>query len=138
MAGIEPASERFGPRKSTSVAGRGVSSQASRPARTSCDQPHQARKPSFAQVAASCAAFHLCHARSVTGWKTGTADAASLLEADCYAIALGGEGHSSIGSAVGTCFFALILRARRLSARIPGPASSVEASHPQIRISIIA
>jgi hypothetical protein len=27
--------------------------------------------------------------------------------------------------------FALILRVRRLSARIPGPASSVEACHPQ-------
>jgi len=39
MAGIEPASERFDPRKSTSVAGRRWSPQASRPARTACGQP---------------------------------------------------------------------------------------------------
>ena len=39
MAGIEPASERFDPRKSTSVVGRGSSSQRSRPTRTLCDQP---------------------------------------------------------------------------------------------------
>ncbi len=42
------------------------------------------------------------------------------------------EGHRGIGSAVGTYSFALILRVRRLSARIPGPASSVEACHPQM------
>ena len=35
----EPASERFDHRKSTSVAGRGSSSQRSRPARTLCDHP---------------------------------------------------------------------------------------------------
>ena len=39
MPGIEPGSERFDPRKSTSVVGRGSSSQGSRPTRTPCDQP---------------------------------------------------------------------------------------------------
>lgn len=39
MAGIEPASERFDPRNSTSVVGRSLSSQGSRPTRTPCDQP---------------------------------------------------------------------------------------------------
>ncbi len=39
MAGIEPASERIDPRKSTSVAGRRWSPQASRPARIACGQP---------------------------------------------------------------------------------------------------
>ena len=39
MAGLEPASERFDPRKSTSVVGRGSSSQRSRPTRPPCDQP---------------------------------------------------------------------------------------------------
>jgi len=39
MAGIEPASERFDPRISTSVAGRNLSPQTSRPARKACGQP---------------------------------------------------------------------------------------------------
>jgi len=39
MAGIEPASERLDPRKSTSVVGRDSSSQRSRPTGTLCDQP---------------------------------------------------------------------------------------------------
>jgi len=39
MPGIEPGSERFDRRKSTSVVGRGLSSQRSRPTRTLCNQP---------------------------------------------------------------------------------------------------
>ena len=39
MPGIEPGSERFDPRNSTSVVGRGLSSQRSRPTGTLCDQP---------------------------------------------------------------------------------------------------
>jgi hypothetical protein len=39
MPGIEPGSERFDPRKSTSVVGRGSSSQGSRPTGTPCNQP---------------------------------------------------------------------------------------------------
>ena len=39
MAGIEPASERFDPRNSTSVVGRGSLSQRPRPTGTLCDQP---------------------------------------------------------------------------------------------------
>jgi hypothetical protein len=60
------------PRNSTSVACRGQSPQGSR----------RASNPaaicwSFAHLAESCAALHLCHARSVTGWRSGAADAAS-------------------------------------------------------------
>jgi len=39
MAGIEPASERIDPRKSTSVVGRGLSSQRPHPTGTLYDQP---------------------------------------------------------------------------------------------------
>jgi len=39
MAGIEPASERFAPRKSTSVAGWKVSRRAPQLARTTLSQP---------------------------------------------------------------------------------------------------
>ena len=41
--------------------------------------------------------------RSVTRWRAVPADAASSEETDCYdLVTLGGEGHSSVGSAVGT------------------------------------
>jgi hypothetical protein len=62
MPGIEPGSERFDPRKSTSVACRISSPQT----------PRRAGKPvticlSFACLAESHAALHHCFARSVTG-----------------------------------------------------------------------
>ncbi len=97
MAGIEPASERFDPRNSTSVACRYSSSHASR----------QAGKPatirwSFACLAESHAAPYLCLARSVTGWGTGTVDVTPLGANRYDLVALGGKGHSGVSAVVGT------------------------------------
>jgi hypothetical protein len=65
------------------------------------------------------------------GWSSGRVDAISLMEIDRFAHRLCSEGHSGVRSAVGTWCFALSLRDRRRSARIPGPASPVEACHPR-------
>jgi len=126
MAGIEPASERFDPRKSTSVVGRGLSSQRSRPTGTLCDQPLIFR--TFSGVVCGTPPLfrpirHLA--------EEGAGGRALIKESGCYVYRLCSEGHSSVWSAIGTWFFALSLRVRRLSARIPGPASPVEACHPQ-------
>jgi hypothetical protein len=48
--------------------------------------------------------------------------------------ALSSEGKSGNRGAIGTCFFTLIFRGRRLSARNLGPASPVEAYHPHAHL----
>jgi len=58
---------------------------------------------SFAHVAASCAALTpLC--RPIRHRvEDGAGGRVSLMETDCYVlVTLGGEGHSSVGSAIGT------------------------------------
>ncbi len=57
---------------------------------------------SFARVAASCAALRVCLARACPWRRSGQVDAVLLRRPYCYDLTLGGEGHSSIGSAVGT------------------------------------
>jgi hypothetical protein len=131
MAGIEPASERFDPRKSTSVAGLGISPQVTPPAKSTCSQPFGPESPLSRSQRRHARHSAFVTPDPTTGRSSGWADAASRWRPAAYPIALSGERHGSIGSAIGTCFFALIYRVRRLSARIPGPASSVEACHPR-------
>jgi len=97
MARIELASERFDLRKSTSVAGRGSSSQRSRPARTLYDHPLVFRAGSgivrgthtFVSPNPSPGGERGRWTRGA--WRHG-----------CYVDRLCSEGHSSVVSAVGT------------------------------------
>ena len=69
-----------------------------------------------------------------TGQSSVQADVIPLMGISCYCSGLCSERESSVASAVGTYLFALILRARRLSARSSGQASPVEACHPRRQI----
>ena len=102
MAGIEPASERLDPRKSTSVAGGGSSPQVIPPAILTCSQPlgpegplsrserHLARHSAFLTPS------------PITGRSTGQVDAVSLGDRPFTLYCLRSEGHGGVGSAVGT------------------------------------
>jgi hypothetical protein len=97
MAGIEPASERFDPRKSTSVVGRGLSSQRSRPTGTLCDQPLVFRTCSGV-VCGTPPLFRPIRHPAEEG-----AGGRALIKGErllCHRLC--SEGHSSVGSAIGT------------------------------------
>ena len=97
MAGIEPASERFDPRKSTSVVGRGLSSQRSRPTGTLCDQPLIFRTFSGVVCGTPPLSRPIRHpAEEDAGGRV------TPQRHGCYVYRLCSEGHSSVGSAIGT------------------------------------
>lgn len=96
-------------------------------------QSVRTRKFSFPCLTASHRAHPLCHARTITGRWSGWEDAISRRSAENPPL-LGSERKCSVGSAIGTWFFVLIFRGRHLSARNLGPASPVEACHPQLQI----
>ena len=98
MAGIEPASERFDPRNSTSVVGRGSSSQRSRPARTLCDQPLIFRAGSGVVRGTPPLSRPIRHPAEGGDGGRGLIKGDRLL----WSQRLRGEGHSSVVSAVGT------------------------------------
>jgi len=76
MAGIEPASERIDPRKSTSLV-RVYSCELQEYERTRNSPAVRTRKPSFALLTAHSAALWLCDAYSTTGQRAGWADVTS-------------------------------------------------------------
>ena len=131
MAGIEPASERLDHQISTSVV-KLFCLAVSTLIYVAWSQPAAwTLEPSFLKSATSVRAHQLCdawsHHRLVDG--VGRRDL-SRRSAELQSL-LGSERKCSVGSAIGTWFFVLIFRVRYLSARNPGPASSVEACHPR-------
>ncbi len=71
MAGIEPASERFDPRISTSVVDRLISPEALRSTEGSSGQSLGPESPSFVCLAPSHTALRLSYAYSTTGRRSG-------------------------------------------------------------------
>ncbi len=70
MAGIEPASERFSHRTSTSVVDLCVT-ESGKTNRPSISQVVQTRESSFVQVTTSCTALRLCDVYSTSGQRAG-------------------------------------------------------------------
>ena len=97
MAGIEPASERFDPRKSTSVVGRGLSSQRSRPTGNLCDQPLVFRTISGVVCGTPPLFRPIRHPAEEGDGGRALIKGGRLL---CYRLC--SEGHSSVRSAIGT------------------------------------
>ena len=97
MPGIEPGSERIDPRKSTSVVGRGLSSQGSHPTGTPCDQPLVFRAFSGVVRGTPPLSRPVRHPAEV-----GDGGRVAPRRHGCYVDRLCSEGHSSVGSAIGT------------------------------------
>lgn len=97
MARIELASERFDHRKSTSVVSRGSSLQRSRLTRTLCNQPLVFRAFSGIVRGTPPLSRPIRHPAEEGDGGRGLIKGDRLLRSH-----LGGEGHSSVVSAVGT------------------------------------
>jgi len=105
MAGIEPASERFDPRTSTSVVRLCVSPFARRRTENASGYPFGPESPLRRRSRQAAQHSILCCARSISGWRTGPADVASeetMAVQPCCC--LGSERHRSVVCAIGTCF----------------------------------
>ena len=132
MSGIEPESERFNRRISTSVVGCKISLDASRPTKKSTRLAAGARKPLFRTASGiTCAAtptlWRPIHPRS----EVGDDGRGPALEDHLPNHSLMQRGEEQSSLCVWHVCFALIYRGRRLSARNPGLASPVEANHPR-------
>jgi len=130
MAGIEPASERFDPRTSTSVVGLWISRYSRRPTER---EPRQllclshSPQPAMRQPGFLTPALPPARQRGRQTWPHS-------MEANCSPLWLRQPRAERRNSCGWHLFFALILRGRRLSARRSGSASSVEAVHPQANL----
>ncbi len=133
MAGIEPASERIVPRTSTSVVFCDCRQASYKKQKLMLNQSFEPESSSYTQLTTSCATLRLLyrpnHPRSEIGDdRTRPTYGVNALLAYCTR-QQGAEQHSCL------CdwhfMVTLIYRVRRLSARSPGPASSVEADHPR-------
>ena len=133
MAGIEPASERFLPRTSTSVVFCFCRRARYKRQKSMPDQPFEPESSSFTQLTVSYVALRLwwrpVHTRSEDGYeRTWPVFWVNALLAYCTR-QQAEEKHSCLCD--WHLLVTLIFRGRRLSARGPGPASSVEACHPR-------
>jgi hypothetical protein len=103
MAGIEPASERIDPRISTSVVGQLILPASGCPTGPETGDPLGPEEPLLCRTRQPAQHSGILSPDSTTGQSAGWADVVSE-EAMRPAHRLGGEGHSSVRSVIGTCF----------------------------------